>query len=145
MVCADQQHSNCTIEQATPSTAAANASADSSSLSTASDQPDATHAISADRPGLASSAQVPTAPPSCTFSITKLASSGIIMLQLHAPAHLSCSDHASDPHCNSSQPAEAQVAGEVLPVSPSVPINLPVTVVRSIMNDIQAGTLATPE
>ena len=144
-MCADQQHSSCTTEQATPSTAAANDPADSSSLSTASEQPEAKHADAAEQPGLASSAQVPTTTPSCTFSITKLAGSGIIMLQLDAPAHLSCSDHASDAQCNSSQPAEAQVAGEVLPVSPSVPINLPVTVVRSIMNDIQAGTLATPE
>lgn len=79
------------------------------------------------------------------FSITKLASSGIIMLQLNQQASQDIKRHASESHDDSGQAVQQQDGSEALLASQVLPGVLPITVVRQIMDDLQAGTLATPE
>ncbi|DBB12428.1 TPA: hypothetical protein ACH3X3_005237 [Trebouxia sp. C0006] len=86
----------------------------------------------------------PTASCSYAFSITKLASSGIIMLQLNQQASQDINRPVSEPH-DSGQAVQQQDGAEASPANQLQPGSLPVTVVHQIMDDLQAGTLATPE
>ncbi len=87
----------------------------------------------------------PTASCQYAFSITKLASSGIIMLQLNQQASQDMNRHASESHDDSTQATQQQDGAEALSADQLLPGSLPVTVVRQIMDDLQAETLATPE
>jgi len=81
----------------------------------------------------------------CAFSITKLASSGIIMLQLHQQASQETIRYTSEHNHAQHQVAEQQDDLEALPANRSRLDSLPVTVVHQILDALQAGTLATPE
>jgi len=86
----------------------------------------------------------PTASCQYAFSITKLAS-GIIMLQLNQQASQDMIKHASESHDDSGQAVQQQDGAEASPTKQLLPGALPVSVVCQIMDDLQAGTLATPE
>ena len=87
----------------------------------------------------------PTASCQYAFSITKLASSGIIMLQLNQQATQDVNRHASESHDDSGHADQQQDGAEAPPANQLLPGSLPVAVVRQIVDDLQAGTLATPE
>lgn len=87
----------------------------------------------------------PTASCHHSFSITKLASSGIIMLQLNQQASQDVNRHPSESLEGSGQAVQQPDGAEASPEHQSLPGSLPVTVVRRIVDDLRAGTLATPE
>jgi len=122
------------LTSATHSPAAAKASAAAVAAASASNSD---HAAS-------DPSDTPTALCSYAFSITKLASSGIIMLQLNPQASQDINRPVSEPH-DSGQAVQQQDGAEASPANQLLPGSLPVTVVRQIMDALQAGTLATPE
>ena len=67
------------------------------------------------------------------------------MLQLNQQASQDMIRHASESHDGSSQAIPQQDGAEASPANQLLPSSLPVTVVRQIVSDLQAGTLATPE
>lgn len=87
----------------------------------------------------------PTASCHHSFSITKLASSGIIMLQLNQQASQDSNRHPSESLEGSGQAVQQPDGAEASPENQMLPGSLPVTVVRRIVDDLRAGTLATPE
>lgn len=67
------------------------------------------------------------------------------MLQLTQQASQDMNRHASESHDDSTQATQQQDGAEALSANQLLPGCLPVTVVHQIMDDLQAGTLPTPE
>ncbi|DBA91512.1 TPA: hypothetical protein ACH3X1_003136 [Trebouxia sp. C0004] len=125
-----------------------NAAASSSSISSASAAAASAIAAAATNPEQSASNSFVNTPASrCqyAFSITKLASSGIIMLQLHQQASHETIRYTSEQNHAQDQVAEQQDGAEALPANQLQLDSLPVTVVHQILEDLQAGILATPE
>ncbi len=148
------QQTEAHADEAVPVTPAAHNAAASSSLTssasaTAASATAAAGAAAATHPEQSASDSSVNTPAAsrcqCAFSITKLASSGIIMLQLHQQASQETIRYTSEHNHAQHQVAEQQDDLEALPANRSRLDSLPVTVVHQILDALQAGTLATPE
>ncbi len=86
-----------------------------------------------------------------SFSIIKLASSGIIMLQLHQhktqarAQHSFGEGHDGSNGAGAAAPTSLTKTADEVPATDAVPDALPVIVVRQMLDDLQAGKLACPE
>ena len=105
------------------------------------------------------SSQSTTAPCTYTFSLTKLASSGIVMLQLHP--HV-CSESPEQSTCSIAQQADTAPSGNItdalaatssseanaqhtMTTEGGLPTQRTVQAVHKILEDLQAGALPAPE
>jgi len=145
ITCAGLQQTEAHADEAVPFTSATHSPAAAKASAAAVAAAAAAAAASNSDHAASDPSDTPTASCQYAFSITKLASSGIIMLQLNQQASQDMSRHASESHDDSTQATQQQEGAEALPANQLLPGSLPVTVVRQIMDDLQAGTLATPE
>ncbi|DBA93414.1 TPA: hypothetical protein ACH3X2_003684 [Trebouxia sp. C0005] len=141
IACAGLQQTEAHADEAVPLTSATHgpAAAKASAAAVAAAAANSDHSASDPSDSLTASCEY-------AFSITKLASSGIIMLQLNQQTSQDMNRHASESHDDSGQAVQQQQHdAEALPALQSLPGFLPVTVVCQILDDLQARTLATPE
>ncbi len=142
--CAGLQQTEAHADEAVPFTSATHSPAAAKASAAAVAAAVAAAATNSDHP-TSDPSDTPTASCQYAFSITKLASSGIIMLQLNQQASQDMNRHASESRVDSSQAIQQQDGAEASPANQLLPGSLPVTVVCQIMDDLQAGILATPE